>query len=78
MCENTAVRWSEYELAKNQLESECRNKVVIDLEKHIAKYRENDFSSEYIQGMERARLLVLYRDNVIPDTTDTACQDKLF
>lgn len=75
MCDNTAVRWSDYELAKRQQDSEFRSKIAAELAKHIDLYRENDFSDEYLQGMERARLLVLYDKSVKINSSD---QQTLF
>jgi hypothetical protein len=78
LCDNTAVRWSEYELAKTQMESEWRSKVAKDLAKHIEEYRKNDFPDLYIQGMERARLLALHNTSITSNTPKDAEQDKLF
>lgn len=78
MCDNTAVRWSEYELARIQQESEIRSKISRELEKHVAEHRENGFSDEYIMGMERARLLALYDQSLKVSKPDIDIQDKLF
>ena len=78
MCDNAAVRWSEYELAKTQMEGEFRSKIAKQLQKHIEEYKENDFPDLYIQGMERARLLALYDLSLKTSPPDGVIQDKLF
>lgn len=78
MCDNTAVRWSDYELAKTQMESEFRSKISKELQKHIEEYKKNDFPDLYIQGMERARLLALYNTSLRSNIPDDANQEKLF
>lgn len=78
MCDNTAVRWSEYETSKRQIESDFRSKIADQLKKHIAEYKKNDFPDLYIQGMERARLLALYDSPLGTSPPDEATQDKLF
>lgn len=72
------MRWSEYELARTQQESEIRLKISRELEKHIEEYRENNFSNEYIMGMERARLLALYDTSLKSSPLGLDVQDKLF
>lgn len=78
MCDNTAVRWSDYELSRRQQESESRTKIAAELAKHIDMYKENNYSSEYIQGMERARLLVLFDKSLKTDTEISGEQETLF
>ena len=78
MCDNTAVRWSDYELAKRQNEAEFRSRIAAELAKHIDLYRENNFPSEYIQGMERARLLVLYNKSLKEEAESLPDQETLF
>lgn len=78
MCDNTAVRWSEYELARTQQESEICSKISKQLQKYVEEYKENGFSKEYIMGMERAVLLVLYDARTQIPTTNSDVQDKLF
>lgn len=78
MCDNTAVRWSDYELAKRQQDSEFRTKIAAELAKHIDLYRDYGYSSEYLQGMERARLLVLFDKSLAEDHPPLEKQDRLF
>lgn len=78
MCDNAAIRWSEYELAKTQMEGEFRSKISKQLQKHIEEYKENNFPDLYIQGMERARLLTLYDLSIKTSPPDDAKQEKLF
>jgi hypothetical protein len=78
LCDNTAVRWSEYELARTQQESEICSKISKQLQKYVEEYKENGFSKEYIMGMERAVLLVLYDARTQIPTTNSDVQDKLF
>lgn len=61
-----------------QQEGEIRSKISRELEKHIAEYKENDFSNEFIMGMERARLLALYSTTLKGSILNIAVQDKLF
>lgn len=61
-----------------QQESEIRLKISQQLEKHIEEYRKNDFSNEYIMGMERARLLALYDTSLKSSPPSLDVQDKLF
>jgi hypothetical protein len=61
-----------------QQESEIRLKISRELEEHIEKYRENDFSNEYIMGMERARLLALYQNLLKSSGPTLDVQEKLF
>lgn len=78
MCDNTAVRWSEYEMVRRQQDTEVRLKIAVELLKHIDMYRENDYSPEYIQGMERARLLVLFDQSPKSDQENSSEQETLF
>jgi hypothetical protein len=78
LCDDTAVRWSEYELAKRQQESESRAKIAAELQKHIDLYRDYGYSSEYLQGMERARLLVLFDKSLKLDKESLGDQQTLF
>lgn len=78
MCENSAVKWSDYELAKRQQESECRRKISEELAKHVDLYRKNGFPDLYIQGMERARLLMLFNKSPEDEEKNFPDQQSLF
>lgn len=78
MDDNSAIRWSEYELVKRQTESSFRVKLSQELGKYIAEYKENSFPAMYIEGMERARLLITYDKNYKNNEIKNINQDKLF
>jgi hypothetical protein len=72
------VRWSNYESSRSQIEYEVRLKIAKELEKHIEEHRNVDLPEEFLIGMNRALLLVLYRQPTRVPDTDYGVQDKLF
>lgn len=78
MCDNTAVGWSEYSRHVSNVETEVRQKLSRELLQHI-RFLEEDGSPEcYIQGVERARVLVLNNTSIRSSEDGVETQEKLF
>lgn len=52
---DVAVRWSEYEQHRGQLESEIRHKIAADIEFYIKQSRANGLSNHFVSGLELAK-----------------------
>jgi hypothetical protein len=78
LCDNAAVKWSEYERSRQEVEYEVRRKIARDLEKSIEEHRNSGIQEEFILGMNRAMLLVLYQQSLKVSDNDLHVQDKLF
>lgn len=70
MCDNAAVQWSEFEAEKSRIESNLRNQIAEKLFQHIGISVKSGYPETYIQGMERAREIVLMTriDDTLSDT----------
>ena len=78
MCDDAAVSWSGYERSRSQIEYEVRLKIARELEKHIEEHRNVGLPEEFLIGMNRAVLLVLYSQSTkLPDNTQ-GVQEQLF
>lgn len=78
MCDNTAVRWSEYSSHISNLELEIRQRISKELLEHIGFLEKTQTPECYIQGVERARIFVLNNTSIRSDIGDVENQDKLF
>ncbi len=77
MCENVAVSWSEYESHKQRVEQSVRHQIAQDLTNHKAFCEKNGLPDMYINGLTRARTIVLWGPvSSLPDDTPWM-QDKL-
>jgi hypothetical protein len=66
MCDNSAVRWSEYEAHKTVLHSEYKSKIYVELQKLIDTQYTLGVSQDFIQGIEYARDFIqneFFKDN---------------
>lgn len=59
MRDNSAVSWSEYESHRQQVEYAVRQKISKELLEHGRFCEDNGMPEMYINGIERARMLVL-------------------
>lgn len=64
MCDDTAVRWSNYDQFRSNIEMETRNKISIQLQNKIAVVRESGLSTEFLAGLSLANAIIL---NQIPE-----------
>lgn len=78
MCDNTAVRWSEYSSHVSNLEIEVRQKISKELLEHIRFLEKTQTPECYIQGIERARVFVLNNISIRSDIEQVENQEKLF
>lgn len=78
MCDNTAVSWSDYSHHLSNIEVEIRQKVSRELLQHIGFLQNDNTPDCYIQGLERARILVLNNISITGDTGGVETQEKLF
>lgn len=78
MSDNEAVSWSEYESHNRNTEYLVRHKIARELLEHI-EILDNQKSPEcFIQGVERARNIVLMNVNLKFVTDEVETQEKLF
>lgn len=59
MCDNTAVRWSEWESERSRIESEVRTAMSQKLLRQLKVFEANGYPESYLQGFSRAREVVL-------------------
>lgn len=59
MCDNSAVSWSQYESHRQEIEYEVRQKISRELLEHGRFCEQNGMPEMYVNGIERARVLVL-------------------
>lgn len=78
MCDNVAVRWSEYEREKSQIEAQVRVKISQELEKYVEDLEKKQYPNDYISGMEKARLLVLHAPTINRHEQTEYVQEQLF
>lgn len=78
MCDDVAVRWSDHERSRREIEYELRRKIASDLEKSIEEHRNSGIKEEFILGMNRAMLLVLYQQSLKESVNAIDVQEKLF
>lgn len=78
MCENAAVSWSEYSRHVSNVETEVRQKISRELLQHISFLQEEGSSECYMQGVERARVLVLNNISIRSSEDGVETQEKLF
>ena len=78
MCDNGAVSWSEYSSHNSRVEYEVRQNISQELLKHIRFLEKTETPECYIQGLERARILVLNNISTTNDTEEVETQEKLF
>lgn len=77
MCENSAVAWSEYQSHQNNTEQAVRHKIAQDLLTHKAFCEENGLPDMYINGLDRARIIVLTGPMSHSDRDTPWTQEKL-
>lgn len=54
MCDDSAVRWSNYESHTSQIESEVRNKILQGLSFFIQQSKEKQLGNQFVMGLETA------------------------
>ncbi len=59
MCDNVAVRWSEYDEFRTKIEYETRNKISENLQTLIATVKESGISNHFYAGLLLANSIVL-------------------
>lgn len=72
MCDDTAVRWSNYDQFRSNIESETRNKISAQIQNKISVVQEAGLSTEFLAGLSLANAIIL---NQIPDN-DTSLDDS--
>ena len=72
------MKWSDYESSRSKIEYEVRLKIARELEKHIEEHSNVGLPEEFLIGMNRALLLVLYNQSMKLPDTERGVQDKLF
>lgn len=78
MSDNTAVSWSEYGAHKSNIEYEVRHKIAKELLKHMEILDKQNSPECFVQGVNRARNLVLMNLNFESVTDEVDPQEKLF
>ena len=78
MCDNTAVRWSDWESEKSRIESDTRNAINEKLLKQLVTFESNGYPESFLQGFARALEVVraVRIDDTPYDTEDY--QQSLF
>lgn len=59
MCDNTAVRWNEYDTVMSQRDSETRHKIANEIQQYISRSREARLNNHFISGLELAYSIAL-------------------
>ncbi len=59
MCDDTAVRWSNYDTHRSQIEYEVRNKIYDELKALVETSKLKGISNHFIAGLECAQAQVL-------------------
>jgi hypothetical protein len=59
MCDDTAVRWSNYDTHRSQIEYEVRNKIYSDIKAIVDTSKLQGISNHFIAGLECAQAQVL-------------------
>lgn len=64
MCDDTAVRWSNYDQFRSNIETETRNKISVQIQNKISIVSEAGLSTEFLAGLSLANAIIL---NQIPE-----------
>ena len=61
MCDGSdvAVRWSNYDQHRSNIEMETRNKISLQLQNKIAVVKEAGLSTEFLAGLSLANAIIL-------------------
>ena len=59
MCDDTAVRWSNYDQFRSNIEHETRNKISTQIQNKIAIVQEAGLSTEFLAGLSLANAIIL-------------------
>jgi hypothetical protein len=59
MCDDTAVRWSNYDTIRSQIEYEVRHKIYDELKVVVEASKLQGISNHFIAGLECAQAKVL-------------------
>ena len=78
MSDNQAVSWSDYSAHMTEVESSLRNKIAKELLEHIRFLDKTGAPECYMQGVERARVFVLYGTKLKENQAGVELQEKLF
>jgi hypothetical protein len=76
--DNEAVSWSQYSSHVTEVESGLRNRIAKELLEHIHFLDKTGAPECYIQGVEKARMFVLYGTKIKLDNSEVELQEKLF
>lgn len=75
MCDDTAVRWSNYDTHRSQIEYEVRNKIYSDIKAIVDTSKLQGISNHFIAGLECAQAKVLRLE---PQETEPDAESVLF
>jgi hypothetical protein len=78
MGDDTAVRWSDYESFRSQVEYDTRHKIAAGLEKFIENSRVNGLSNHFVSGIELAKGYALGLVDEPPSTSRELDYPTLF
>jgi hypothetical protein len=78
MGDDTAVRWSDYESFRSQIEYDTRHKIAAGLEKFIENSKVSGLSNHFISGIELSKGYVLGLVDEPPSTSRELDYPTLF
>ena len=76
--DNEAVSWSDYHAHHSNAETEIRQKISQELLQHMEFLDRSGAPECFIQGVERARNIVLYNLSLKDFAEDSTPQERLF
>jgi hypothetical protein len=76
--DNQAVSWSEYSSHVSEIEYSLRNKISQELLEHIRFLDKTGAPECYTQGVERARMFVVFGGKIKQYEEQVELQEKLF
>lgn len=78
MSDNEAVSWSDYHAHHTNAETEIRQKISKELLEHMAFLDRSGSPECFVQGIERARNIVMYNLSLKDFVEDSTTQERLF
>lgn len=78
MSDNTAVSWSDYSAHLSNVEYEIRHRIAKELLEHIEILDQQKSPECFVQGVQRARNIVLMNTKINSFADEVETQEKLF
>lgn len=78
MCDDVAIRWSEYEGARRQIREEAQREIVSALDKYIWEYQTRQTNNHFLAGLEVAKSVAEDPSKVLGRSDTDLDQPSLF